>query len=238
MMVHGNDAYDSPDWVEAGLKDALAQLAGDPMEPVVAEHRLLSGMLAGFDPDVAAIVLRDRPSLVWLNARWNAYADASGEDLPPDLRSRIAEERHYQDGQSNLKVAHAAGHGWTDDEADSALFAVTAQELAATPLTGDERVLSGVRGDAPATPATREPWEISLRSQHFLILMRREGDRLVVVAQSAATSGSYSLVLHWPDGTTLTHDLSLHGGDVTEFDVEGHPGLVPQSATLRVAPHQ
>lgn len=237
-MTHVNDNDDDgqDDWVERGMADALAELFRDWEGPLVAEETLLAGAVRGFGEDDAEAILMDRESIAWLNARWNSYEDATDQDLPAGLLTRLAEERRYGGPQWNLRIAHAAGHGWSDSDADEALFALITQEMSSAAFSEDVRVLALSRGEQTGDSGDSEPWEIYFRSQHFLVLVRQDAEVLVVEVLSGSKSGLFELTLRWSNGSRSTHSIQVRAGEATRLEIDSQSKGLPISASVRVAP--
>lgn len=151
------------------------------------------------------------------------------------MQASIDEERSQGGEQWNLQVAHQAGRAWSDDLDDE--WARTVQQLGPLPVHADALRLARSRGGSGDAAESTAAWEMCLRSEHILILLRRDGQHLELEASSDSKSGRFELTLRWPDGSVEVQRIRLRAGEVTSiFGVPAPGGELPASASIRVAP--
>ena len=190
----------------------------EPAGPTVDAWTLHAGAMHGFGTALGYTVLADPRLVASVNDVWETYRRAMGlgngtdlELLPVGFRNALEYEREYGGGDHpNLDIARMAGYGWSDWDLDADLLSL---ELAATPFDS-AALITLARGSADDTTAgssaaimatnTNEPWEKQFRGGCLIILARhRENtqDRIILELRSQARIRSYTLILHWQDGT-------------------------------------
>ena len=229
---------DNECFIREGLSAAFKDSPQLFNRPIVPATLLVSGSLAGFSDDVAEAILGDPDSEVYLNELWNVYFEETGLDLPSGIQLVIDNERAGIGPQWNLRVAHAAGRGWTEDEFDSQIE----QLLASLPYTHDVRVPVGVRGATnqaqleSADLATPYQWDSYFLTQHFLILQRYQESSLIGQIESATVSGRFLLTLEWPGAVSRTVVVTIVRGQrrPSTFSIENAPTGLPTKASIKV----
>ena len=223
-----DEEFEPEPWMLDLMADSAHSYFSAPVEPHADELALLSGALGGFDSEQAARILTDPSKVAFLNARWAEYEEINGYGaLPLNLQKRLDRERIVGGDQPNLRVVHAAGYGWSDEDLREAALELT---LSAQPYR--EGALSGfaARGEASEDVLEEDLWQIILRSQHLVILARLDADQLIVEVRSDSHSGSFQMQLHWPDRTAKT-TFELRAGLPTRLSMRSDE--LPWGITLR-----
>lgn len=225
-----DDEYGPNDELGEVLDRVIVDVVRQWKGPLVPERVLLGGALVGFDPDDAEAVLLDHRCQVYLNGVWTRYREATGNELPPVFQERVDEERRRSGNAGNLAVAHACGYGWTDEELADAFF----MQLEAQPWERDDQALLASGGgvaNLEEQVSISGDWDMQLRAQHVLILVRRQGGMLAVQVISLSLNGSFEVVLSFPDGSSVAHHLVLAAGRITWLAVGS--AELPVSGSLR-----
>jgi len=199
-------------------------------KPVLPATVLIAGSLRGFSEEEAETILMDVDCRRFLNDLWTTYNEQTGRSLPPGVQSAIADERKHVGPQWNLLVAHECGWGFSDDDLENEW-----QESAARGYWQGAQVQLRYRGDVGESVQSgvdEEPWEVYLRTQHFVILLRSERGHLVIQVESDAKTGRYDLVLRWPDGSTDERTIEVSPTTPYRNTIGGHTGF-PTSASIR-----
>lgn len=220
-------------WFELALASAAAEALVDHTGPVVPQDVLIAGAAVGFSPDFAEAVLIDPASLAFLNDLWTSFEEQNGlGGLPAVLQRVLNREREldaYGEDPWNVRVAHAAGYGWTDD--DLAQSADVLMELSSRPFREEVAAAGATRGDGEPMESATEDWQVYLRAQTILILLRQDGANLILQV-TGSTSGESTLVLKWPDAHQVVLPVRLAAGRPLRMTVENVRGDLPSSASV------
>lgn len=181
--------------------------------PVVTLSTVHAGALMGFGPALARAVLADIDWLSYVNGVWEDYQNTMDDgsvtgldSLPYGFQQALEREQFEGGEQLNLRIAHAAGRGWTDLDLDADLLSL---ELAACEYSQDMLETAGARGrseDATESAESEEtePWKVRFHADALTIVARphdTDPTRIIVQVESRTAVRMYRITLHWADGT-------------------------------------
>lgn len=228
-----DNGFESSDPIVRGLIDAFRSKPRSWNRPVLPARTLMQGSLTGFSAENAEVILLDHDSQVYLNELWTIHFECTGEDLPLDMRRVIERERVGDGPKWNVRVAHAAGRGWSDDDFDAQIE----QWLSSRPYSSAARIATATRGStAPSDSESADGprWESYFRTQHFLILLHGDDSRLIGRVQSETRAGRFTVRFEWPDSMRREVVVDLMPGDTWQasFVIKDAPAQLPRKASI------